>query len=273
MKRTSKWFVWMGILLVTATLLAACGAQKATPTEAPAPTAVPATEAPTAAPPTVSPAPAPSGDPIRGAKLYDNWMKELGVDVPEGNQPLWATQTTNTRTGADTWRCKECHGWDYLGVEGRYGSGSHKTGFPGIFAAKEKSPEELLAALKSENHDFSPYLGEAELNNLVAFIQQLQDLKPYINDDKTVNGNAEHGKALYSGTCAACHGEDGKVLNFGGEAAPEYVGTIGADNPWEAFNKIAYGQPGAPMPSGLSLGWSWQDIADVLAYIQTLPAK
>jgi len=23
---------------------------------------------------------------------------------------------SNPRTGADTWRCKECHGWDYKGV-------------------------------------------------------------------------------------------------------------------------------------------------------------
>ena len=104
-------------------------------------------------------------------------------------------------------------------------------------------------------------------------MQQLQDLKPYINDDKTVNGDAEHGKILYNGTCASCHGEDGKTLNFGDEAAPEYVGTLAADNPWEGFNKIAYGQPGAPMPAGINLGWSWQDIVDILAYIQTLPIK
>jgi len=38
--------------------------------------------------------------------------------------PLWATQSSNTRSGKDTWRCKECHGWDYMGVDGAYGSGS-----------------------------------------------------------------------------------------------------------------------------------------------------
>jgi len=215
----------------------------------------------------------PTSSPVEGAHLYDNWIKATGADAPEGDQPLWATQITNTRTGKDTWRCKECHGWDYLGKDGRYGSGSHKTGFPGIFAAKDKSAEELLAALKGADHDFSTVLNEDQLNRLVAFMQQLQDLKPYINDDKTVNGDAEHGKILYNGTCASCHGEDGKTLNFGDEAAPEYVGTLAADNPWEGFNKIAYGQPGAPMPAGINLGWSWQDIVDILAYIQTLPVK
>lgn len=217
--------------------------------------------------PTVSPAVA------VGGRLYDNWINETGaVDMTE-NQPLWATQTTNERTGNDTWRCKECHGWDYQGVEGRYGSGSHRTGFPGIFAAKDKSAEELLAALKGENHDFSSMMNDGQLNALVAFIQQLQDQTPYINADKTVNGNAENGKVLYEGTCKMCHGEDGKAMDFDDGEGVEFVGTLAADNPWEIFNKIAYGQPGESMPSGVNMGWSWQDIVDILAYIQTLPIK
>ncbi len=209
-----------------------------------------------------------------GGRLYDNWIKETGAEEMTENQPLWATQSTNTRTSNDTWRCKECHGWDYLGMSGRYGSGSHQTGFAGIFTAREKSTEELLAALKGENHDFSSYLDDAQLNALVVFMQQLQDLSPYINDDKTVNGDPEKGKNLYSASCAACHGEDGQLLDFDDGEGKEFVGTLAADNPWEIFNKIAYGQPGAQsMPAGINLGWSWQDIVDLLAYIQTLPIE
>ena len=208
-----------------------------------------------------------------GGRLYDNWIKEIGAADMVENHPLWATQTTNTRTGNDTWRCKECHGWDYLGVEGRYGSGSHQTGFPGIFTAREKGAEELLAAFKGENHDFSSYLDEAQLNALVAFVQQLQDLKPYINDDKTVNGDAAKGQAAYSANCQICHGEDGKLIDFDDGEGKEYVGTVAADNPWEVFNKIAYGQPASNMPAGINLGFSWQDIVDILAYIQTLPIE
>jgi len=61
----------------------------------------------------------------RGGQLYDEWWKVTGAEAPTSSHPVWATQSTNTRTGEDTWRCKECHGWDYLGAEGAYGSGSH----------------------------------------------------------------------------------------------------------------------------------------------------
>jgi len=70
------------------------------------------------------------------------------------------------------------------------------------------------------------------------------------------------------------HGADGKTLDFDDGEGVEFVGTLAADNPWEIFNKIAYGQPAAPaMPVGISLGWSWQDITDLLAYLQTLPIE
>lgn len=45
------------------------------------------------------------------------------------------------------------------------------------------------------------------------------------------------------------------------------------DNPWEVFPKAAVGQPGQPMPGGLGLGWTAQQIADVVAWMQTLPTE
>ncbi len=85
----------------------------------------------------------------RGGRLYDNWIKETKATVPAGNQPLWALQTTNTRKGTDTWRCKECHGWDYKGKGGAYSKGSHYTGFVGVYdAGTSKSQGQLLEILK-----------------------------------------------------------------------------------------------------------------------------
>jgi thiosulfate dehydrogenase len=220
----------------------------------------------------------PTSSPVtEGGRLYDKWWEAMGAEKPEGDHPLWATQSTSTASGADTWRCKECHGWDYKGADGVYGSGSHFTGFKGILAASEMSAEDLTAWLSggmNPDHDFSGQLGESQVAMLVSFIQDgVVDVSSFINADKTVNGDAQHGATLFGTICVRCHGADGKTINFGDEAEPEYVGTVGADNPWEAFHKARVGQPGTQMPAGLNFGWTVQDIADLIAYLQTLPTK
>ena len=194
-----KFLVLSGILLVLIALLAACGGSA---TQAPAPTVEEDIEVPAVV--TEVPVVELSGDPIRGGLLYDNWIKVLGVDTPEGNQPLWATQTTNTRTGTDTWRCKECHGWDYKGVDGAYGSGSHQTGFKGILDATAMSSEDLtgwLDGTKNPDHNFAGegMLGEAQVAAMVAFLQSDKiDAPAFVNADKTiVGGDAERGKLVF----------------------------------------------------------------------------
>jgi len=270
------WNLNTGLLL--ALVLVGCGPQEA------APTAVPElTEAGPTSPPE------PAGDPIRGGLLYDTWWVVLASEGemaeheegvaqgPKTDHPLWATQTTNTRTGADTWRCKECHGWDYQGAEGAYGSGSHLTGFPGVWSAASLAVEELTAWLtggQNPDHDFSPYLNEAQVAAVVAFLrEETFDSAAYINPDGSVNGDAARGKVKFEKTCAACHGIDGMEMNFGSPEEPEFVGTVAFDNPWEFLHKDAFGHPGAPMPAGLALGYTLEDLANLLAYAQTLPTK
>ncbi len=211
----------------------------------------------------------------RGGRLYDNWWEEAGVDKPGSDQPLWASQTTNTRSGSDTWRCKECHGWDYLGAAGAYGSGSHFTGFPGVSEVGSKSFDDIVAILSggtNPDHDFSA-MGEDGIRDLVTFLQSgLVDYKPLIDSGtKTaIGGDATHGNELFK-TCSACHGEDGRTLNFGSDTEPEYVGTIALDNPWEFLHKVRSGQPGTGMPAAMDGDWSMQDLVDLLAFAQTLP--
>ena len=212
-----------------------------------------------------------------GGQLYDKWWAVLGLDAPEEDQPLWATQSTNERSGADTWRCKECHGWDYKGADGAYSSGSHSTGFTGVLDSASLSAGELLAWLNgttNADHDFSGAMDEVALNALVTFMQQeMMDISSFVNDDKSVNGDPAHGKELFDGTCASCHGVDGKKINFSDPDDPEYLGTVAAGNPWEFFHKASFGQPSAPMPAGKALGWSMEDLADLTAFAQTLPAE
>ncbi|RME49857.1 MAG: hypothetical protein D6790_21970 [Caldilineae bacterium] len=217
----------------------------------------------------------------RGARLYDKWWGETGGNAPAVDQPLWALQTSNKRSGADTWRCKECHGWDYQGKDGAYASGSHATGFPGIFDAQSKSTEELVAALTGQvnpDHDFSAFLTEQDLADMAAFIHEgfvrEQDYLDYASK-APLAADVENGKILFQGACAECHGPDGRSLNFHTMEEPEYVGTLANDNIQEFLHKARFGQPGShpAMPSTYAWGWSVQDAVDLLGYAQTLPEK
>lgn len=225
---------------------------------------------------------APSPDSVAtGGRLYDKWWKAVpGVEEPAGDHPMWALQTTNKRKGDTTWRCKECHGWDYRGKEGAYGSGSRYTGFPGVLAAQAKSVSQLKAILKgaaNPRHDFSSVLDDAALTHLANFLKHgLVDLAPAIDakTKKPVKADGGRGKRLAE-DCAACHGAQGTELNFGTPDKPEYVGTVARENPWEFVHKVRFGHPGSDpvMPTGLEMGWSLQDVLDILAYSQTLPVK
>jgi thiosulfate dehydrogenase len=215
---------------------------------------------------------------LLGGTLYDKWWSVLAVDAPADDNPLWASQSTNERAGGDTWRCKECHGWDYKGSDGAYGSGSHFTGFPGIWDAQGRADELLVAMLEGEtdpDHDFSAYLGDEELQALAAFINEgLDDYTPLIDaDKKAVDGDAVQGGELFAATCSVCHGADGTTLNFGSDDEPEYVGTIAVDNPWEFFHKVRVGQPGTGMPSAIANGWSLEDVLNILSFAQTLQSE
>jgi thiosulfate dehydrogenase len=208
-------------------------------------------------------------------------MKTAQVAPPTENSPLWANQTTNIRTGSDTWRCKECHGWDYKGKDGAYSSGSHFTGFPGVSgAATTKTTSELKAILKGSantNHNFSAYLNDNQISALSVFLKEgaVIDETQYIDyiTRKPTVANTAKGEQLYGSLCAIWHGADGKIRNFGSVETPEYVGTIAFGNPWEFFHKVRFGNPGTAMPNGIEKQWSIQDMMDILSHSQTLPLK
>src|SRR3989337_2040312 len=77
-----------------------------------------------------------TADASRGGLLYDKGWKVNGVAEPTGNHPLYPT--VGQKSGADTWRCKECHGWDNKGKDGAYSSGSHFTGLNGGYEASNR---------------------------------------------------------------------------------------------------------------------------------------
>ncbi|MES0325801.1 MAG: c-type cytochrome [Candidatus Bathyarchaeia archaeon] len=206
-----------------------------------------------------------------GGQLYDKWWKVAdGATEPTTDQALMSTQTTNTRTGADSWRCKECHGWDYQGVDGAYGSGSHMSGFSGVYDAVSLGVEEVKSILSggsNADHDFSGVIDDDSLTTLAEFISNggVIDISVHIDLEtkEVIDGNSANGKILYEATCVICHGSDGAAI---GEA----LGELANGNPWETLHKIRFGQPASAMPSAVDSGWTLKEALDVLAYAQTL---
>ncbi|NTV37224.1 MAG: cytochrome c [Anaerolineaceae bacterium] len=233
-----------------------------------------ATKIPAAANP-----PSAESDIVRGAMLYDNWLAVKGSNAPDGNMPIWNRQTTDSTSGADTWRCVSCHGWDYQGKDGAYRAGSHFTGFPSVFFPTIKpKPEEIVAILKGmkdKEHDFSKYLDESNLNDLALFITDgLVDDSEYIDPVslKVLNGDEKQGKTLYEKVCAECHGTDGTKLTFRFEGRDATLGTMAIADPWRFLHRTRFGNPGTHMAIGHDLGWMPQNGRDVLLYAQSLPS-
>ena len=228
------------------------------------------------------------GDPIRGGRLYDRWWSQTGAGEPNIDHPLWEYRpdtVSNPATGGATWRCSECHGWDYKGVEGQYGAGSHRTGFDGILHSTLSAPA-MFDLLKSppsngggagvlNGHDYETVLSDGAINDLVAFVLLgTLDDTDYINSGtKAFLGDAQAGQANYStgGTisqCGSCHGPQGADINFGTVQNPAYLGTVATNNPWEFLHRARMGFPGTPMQGWLANGGTDQGAADIGRYAQ-----
>jgi thiosulfate dehydrogenase len=208
----------------------------------------------------------------RGGQVYDKWWDVVEHEPPKETHPAYPA--AGKEKGAATWRCKECHGWDYKGADGVYSKGSHFTGIKGVRGVEGIDPARILEIIKDKTHRYTEdMLSRPAMEKLALFLSLGQiDMDRYIDRaTKKARGDSLRGAQFFQTICANCHGYDGKELNFGNEKEPEYVGTVGTENPWEALHKIRFGQPGFPM---VALGvLDVQTQVDILSYIQTLPAK
>ena len=235
-----------------------------------------------------------------GGLLYDKWWDTSSATAPGTTHGLWPP--TNATIGDATWRCKECHGWDYRGKDGVYGqAGEHRTGIKGIVetsttAMEMQTPEAVYAFLETNvAHGFDPTIGftPTEYYALTKFIMTMRNEASnsvasfdFIDDTtlKTIGGNAIEGKVLYEtgapSSCSAsfCHDVDGKKIDFAdnapGVGSDEFVHDVAIENPWEFIHKVRFGEPGSIMsgsiiattPAGFS---TMQTAVNILAYSQT----
>lgn len=214
-------------------------------------------------------------DIARGGQLYDNWAAALDTQLPEETHPSYPS--AGKRKGEVTWRCKECHGWDYMGEDGAYGRGAHYTGIKGIRRMVGQPVDEIVGIFTDETHRYTTEMLPPEaMRKLALFVSKGQiSMDQYIDrSTKRARGDLRRGASFFQTICAICHGFDGaemiskretELAVFGDRG---FLGTIANNNPWETLHKIRNGQPGVGMVALRVL--STQDQVDVLAYMQTL---
>lgn len=220
-------------------------------------------------------------DAFRGGLLYDNWLSELEITPPPGDHPLYPP--AGQQSGPDTFRCVECHGWDYKGANGAYASGPHATGIGGVFNTSLTAGQ-MFTLLKEpappDGHGFGAMgLSDNDIWDLAAFVEQLViDTDPYIDANADFVGNETLGQQNFESgggiACMVCHGADGTDLNFGTSMDPEWIGTVAVNDPWRLLHKIRIGNAGGPMPSWAFNGGTDQAAADIGRYAQlNLPVE
>lgn len=206
-----------------------------------------------------------------GGRIYDNWWEALDREKPEGTHPSYPT--AGEQSGPDTWRCKECHGWDYRGTAGIYRKGSHHTGIKGIDGALGKPEAEIAALLRAPLHGYTPeMITDEELARVAAFVSSGQVDVSVIVDGETraiIAGDPERGRGIFQTVCAACHGFDGRRYDWGKDGAHAYVGTEAADVPDEVLHKILNAHTGVEMAN--LRAFPLDAAVDVLSYAATLP--
>jgi thiosulfate dehydrogenase len=203
----------------------------------------------------------------RGGLLYDKWWKVTGAEQPTDTHPAYPSE--GKKSGNSTWRCKECHGWDYKGADGAYSKGSHFSGIKGINGMAGAAPAEIIDVLKDDLHGLADLMDDADFQDLANFVSLGQ-----INSDEYIDaatkmpkgGDVDRGAGIYNTTCARCHREDGK-------RPKDMEKTLGAQmgNPWEVMHKIMNGHPGQTMPAFRVFGT--QVAVDVMTHLETLPKE
>lgn len=214
-------------------------------------------------------------DVIRGGQLYDKWWIVNGASEPADNHPLYPDFPF--QSGSTTHRCKECHGWDYLGVNGAYGTGFHYTGIKGV-RDTTLSPQAMFFLLAQgdshvpHGHDMLALgMTESDLWDVVKFVLEgTIDTSPFIDENDDFVGQGNEGVFTYQDTCYHCHGGSGNMIPAGD---PTFLGDVATENPWELMHKVRFSHPGTSMPPGKLLRLSPQDVADLGVYVQTLPVE
>lgn len=219
----------------------------------------------------------PVGDPLRGGRLYAAWDNLAGTDLPQDFHPLWPVNTAGAFPVRFTWRCVNCHGWDYMGSHSRnFLTALRVMQYPDMFGMVNQPAEDILPLLTGKitsEHDFSAYLDEQDLLDLSAFLSSGLTLPDLVADWETfqVQGTLQTGEQYFGQFCASCHGFEGEKINLNTAQNPLFLGDMAWTNPWRIAHIIRFGHLNTRVPPAEMLQISFSQQIDILAYTQTLP--
>jgi len=192
----------------------------------------------------------------RGGRLYEYWAHESKEREQVTPNPAFTTKQVRVDP-ADTWRCVECHGWDY--------KGNH--GFVGIRARFGGNPAEIVALLKAAPHRFEELMSESDFIDLANFVVRGQvDMAPMIASARGLKTGASAWENMFATTCANCHGLDG-----GRQRGVPQLGDTARQQPSKVLHVIMNGHAGGNMPALRAFGNGMA--VGMLAYVQTLPSQ
>jgi mono/diheme cytochrome c family protein len=202
-----------------------------------------------------------------GGRLYDDWQVHTGGQRQALPHPAYPSNAYYASAASETWRCKECHGWDYKGNQGQYASGNHATGIKGIRVFAGVEPEKIMALLRSNTHLFGAVLKHRDLQDLANFVSYGQIDMDTLIDARTglSRGDATRGAAHYRTMCASCHGLEGRFV------AKRHAGRVTREDPWHSVHNMMNGHPDDTMPALREI--DPKVISDILAHMQTLQER
>jgi hypothetical protein len=137
-------------------------------------------------------------DIARGGQLYDNWSAALDKEPPARSHPSYPP--VGKRKGGATWRCKECHGWDYMGEDGAYGRGAHYTGVKGIRRMAGRPIEEIVGIFTDDTHRYTTeMIPEPAMRKLALFVSKGQiGMDQYIDrSTRRARGDLKRGASFF----------------------------------------------------------------------------
>ncbi|MEZ4340445.1 MAG: c-type cytochrome [Sandaracinaceae bacterium] len=154
-------------------------------------------------------------DPGQGEAPAANWVAELptgeaATGLPAGEMRTIEVTEAAAQAGAAVYaaNCVPCHGAD---GEGRLGIGPRLNSETFLAAASDGYLLRTIGRGRTGTTmpAWGPTLERQEVESVIAYMRNWQDVEPAELNDDACEGDAEAGAARFREICAACHGLGG----------------------------------------------------------------